>query len=85
MNDDLKSLELNVAKTHTCLICSKPKQRSLKNWYEKFIKIQNDDLEVVEETKYFGVQIDQHLEWKEYIKSERVSKTFIMFRNEIQA
>ena len=86
MNDDLKSLEswlkgnkisLNVAKTHSMLICSKSKQNSLKNSNDKLdLKIQEDSLEVVKKTKYLGVQIDQSLDWKEQIKyvSSKVSR-----------
>ena len=78
MNDDLMSLEswlkgnkisLNVAKTHTMLICSKSKQRALINSNEKLeIKVKGENLMAAEKVKYLGVQIDQNLEWKEHIK-----------------
>ena len=78
INDDLMSLEswlkgnkisLNVAKTHTMLICSKSKQKALINSNEKLeIKAKGENLMVVEKIKYLGVQIDQNLEWKEHIK-----------------
>ena len=78
MNDDLMSLEswlkgnkisLNVAKTHTMLICSKYKQRALINSNEKLdITVKDEKLMVVEKIKYLGVQTDQNLKWKEHIK-----------------
>ena len=33
------------------------------------LKIRNDELEVVQKTKYLGVQIDNKLDWKEHIKT----------------
>ena len=86
MNHDFMSLEswlkgnkifLNVAKTHTMLICSKSKQRALINSNEKLdIKVKDENLKIVEKIKYLGVQIDQNLEWKEHIKyiSSKVSR-----------
>ena len=86
MNHDFMSLEswlkgnkisLNVAKTHTMLICSKSKQRALINSNEKpDIKVKDENLKIVEKIKYLGVQIDQNLEWKEHIKyvSSKVSR-----------
>ena len=78
INDDLMSLEswlkgnkisLNVAKTHTMLICSKSKQKALINSNEKLdIKVKGENLMVVGKIKYLGVQIDQNLEWKEHNK-----------------
>ena len=77
MNDDLMSLEswlegskiLNVAKTHTMLICSMYKKRDLMNSNEKLdIKVKDENFMVVEKIKYLGVQIDQNLEWKEHTK-----------------
>ena len=78
INDDLRNLEtwlkgnkisLNVAKTHSMLICSRSKHRSIKNSDETFdLKIRENSLAIVDKTKYLGVQIDQNLDWKEHIK-----------------
>ena len=69
MNDDLMRLEsclkgnkisLNVAKTHTMLICSKSKKRApLTDSNEKIeIKVKNENLMAVGQIKGLGVQID---------------------------
>ena len=68
MNHDFMSLEswlqrnkisLNVAKAHTMLICSKSKQRALRNSNEKLdIKVKDENLKIVEKIKYLRVQID---------------------------
>ena len=63
-------LSLNVMKTHAMLISTKPKHKTLKNQGESLkLKIQNDELDVVQKTKYLGVQIDNKLDWKEHIKT----------------
>ena len=76
VNDDLRNLEtwlkgnkisLNVTKIHSMLICSKSQHRSIKNSDEIFgLKIRDKSLDIVEKTKYLGVQID--LDWMEHIK-----------------
>ena len=76
MNDDLIRLEslltgnkisLNFAKTHTMLISSISKQIALINPNEElYIEVKDENLMVFEKIEYF-VQIDQNLEWKEYI------------------
>ena len=78
INDDLRKLEtwfkgnkisLNVAKTHSMLICSKSKHRSIKISGKTFVPtIRDKSLDIVGTTKYLGVQIDQNLDWKEHIK-----------------
>ena len=78
VNDDLRNLEtwlkrnkipLNVTKTHSMLICSKCKHKSIKNSDETFgLKIRDKILNIVEKIKYLGVQVDQNLDWKEHIK-----------------
>ena len=87
LNDDLRILEtwlkgnkisLNVAITHSMLNCSKSKHRSIKNSDETFgLKMCDKSLDIVEKTKYLGVQIDQDLDWKEHIKyvASKVSKS----------
>ena len=86
INSDLKKLDtwlqgnklsLNVAKTHSMLISTKQKQNSLKIQNKDLdLTIRDNDLEVVEKTKYLGVQIDCSLDWKEQIKavSSKVSR-----------
>ena len=75
-------LSLNVMKTHAMLISTKPKHKTLMNQGESLkLKIRNDELEVVQRTKYLGVQIDSGLDWKEHIKtvSSKVSKSNWLF------
>ena len=70
-------LSLNVMKTHSMLISTKPKLKALKSKNESLrLKIQVDELDVVQRTKYLGVQIDDSLDWKEHIRiiSSKVSK-----------
>ena len=86
INSDLSKLEtwlqgnklsLNVAKTHSMLISTKQKLKSLKSRNEALdLKIRDNELEVVQKTKYLGVQIDCCLNWKEQINavSTKVSK-----------
>ena len=71
INSDLSKLEtwlqgnklsLNVAKTHSMLISTKQKHKSLKSRNEALeLKIRGNELEVVQKTKYLGVQIDCYL------------------------
>ena len=52
-------LSLNVMKTHSMLISTKPKLKALKSKNESLrLKIHEDELEVVQKTKYLAVQID---------------------------
>ena len=46
------------------------------NGFRKVLKIRDKKLEVIQKTKYLGVQIDNPLDWKEHIKivSSKVSK-----------
>ena len=64
-------------KTHALLISTKPKHKSLKNQDESLrLKIQNNELDIVQKTKYLGIQIDNTLDWKEHTKtiSSQVSR-----------
>ena len=62
-------LSLNVSKTYSMLIGSKPRLRSLNNSSKNLeLKIRTSRLEVVNKTKYLGVIIDNSLDWKEHIK-----------------
>ena len=86
INSDLKQLttwlqgnklSLNVAKTHSMLISTKQKHNILKSQNEVLeLNIRNNKLDVVQKTKYLGVQIDSSLDWKEQIKvvSTKVSR-----------
>ena len=68
---------MNVAKTHSILICTKQKHNSLKNQDIVLkLKMRNNELEVVTTTKHLGLQIDQSLDWEEQIKavSTKVSR-----------
>ena len=63
-------LSLNVAKTHSMLISTKQKHRIFKSQNEDIkLKIRDNELEVVNRTKYLGLQIDCSLDWKEQIKA----------------
>ena len=93
INEDLKNfdnwskgnkLSHNVMKTHSMLIFTKPKLKALKSKNESLrLKIQVDKLEVVQNTKYLGVQIDDSLDWKEHNKvtSSKVSKALKFLRH----
>ena len=86
INNDLKRLDtwlqgnklsLNVAKTHSMLITTKQKRNVLKSSNQNLeLNIRNNELDVVQKTKYLGVQIDCSLDWKEQIKavSAKVSR-----------
>ena len=86
INDDLTQVEkwlkgnklsLNVMKTHSMLISTKPKHKALKNKSESLkLNIRDNELEVVQKTKYLGLQIDNSLDWKEHVKtvSSKVSR-----------
>ena len=93
INSDLSKLEtwlqgnklsLNVAKSHSMLISTKQKHKSLKSRNEALdLKIRDNELEVVQKTKYLGVQIDCCLDWKEQIKavSTKVSRAISFLRH----
>ena len=70
-------LSLNVAKTQSMLIATKPKHRTLNNAAEKLnLEIRGRELDVFKKTKYLGVQVDNSLDWKEHLKavSSKVSR-----------
>ena len=79
INEDLKLLDkwlkgnklsLDVAKTKSMLICTKPKRRILENNDVKLtLMIRDRELDLVDEIKYLGVNVDDSLSWKEHIKS----------------
>ena len=70
-------LSFNVAKTHAILITTRQKRNVLKSTSENLdLNIRDNELDVVQKTKYLGVQIDFSLDWKEQIKavSAKVSR-----------
>ena len=70
-------LSLNVAKTHSMLITTKQKRNILQEKNLNLeLNIRESELEVVQKTKYLGVQILCSLDWKEHIKtvSAKVSR-----------
>ena len=93
INSDLRKLEtwlqgnklsLNVAKTHSMLISTKQKHNSLKSRSEALEpKMRDNELEVVQTTKYLRLQIDCSLDWKEQIKavSMKVFRAIGFFRH----
>ena len=63
-------LSLNVTKTHSMLITTKHKKKYLGISGQTFQPcIRETNVEVISNTKYLGVQIDEHLSWKEHIKA----------------
>ena len=86
INNDLKKLDawlqgnklsLNVTKTHSMLITTKQKRNILKSTDQNLeLSIRGKELDIVQKTKYLGVQIDCSLDWKEQIKavSAKVSR-----------
>ena len=61
-------LSLNVAKTRCMLITSKQKKKCLKASNEDLQPIHEENIKVVCNTKYIGVQIDENLTWKNQIE-----------------
>ena len=77
-------LSLNVMKSHSMFISTKPKLKALKSKNESLrLKIQVDEFEAVQKTKYLSVQIDDSLDWKEHNKvtSSKVSKALRFLRH----
>ena len=86
INSDLKQLDtwlqgnklsLNVAKTHSMLLSTKQRHNILQSQNKELeLKIRENRLEVVQKTKYLGVETDSSLDWKEQIKaiSTKVSR-----------
>ncbi len=64
------------------LISTKQKHKILKNGNIRLdLKIRDKELEVVQKTKYLGVQIDNSLDWEAQIKaiSTKVSRAIGFF------
>ena len=93
INSDLKKLEtwlqgnklsLNVAKTHSMLISTKQKDSSVRSQSKALeLKIRDNELVVVQKTKYLGVQIDCSLDWKEQVNTvaAKVSRAIDFLRH----
>ena len=86
MNRDLEDLDswlkgnklsLNIVKTQSMLIATKPRHKALNNTAENLkLEILGSELEVFTKTRYLGVQIDNRLDWNDHIKviSSKVSR-----------
>ena len=73
-----------MAKTHSMLISTKRKGSSLRSRNEALeLKIRDNELVAVQKIKYFGVQIDCSLDWKEQINAvaTKVSRAFGFLRH----
>ena len=93
INNDLKQLDiwlqgkklsLNVAKINSMLVSTKQRHNILKSRNEDLdLKIRDNELEIIQKTKYLGVQIDKSLNWKVHIKtvSTKVSRAIGFLNN----
>ena len=79
INEDLEKLDellmgnklsLNVAKTHSMLIASQQKHKSLAHSDIRCDpEIREKEIEIRSKAQYLGVQIDDNLNWKEHIRA----------------
>ena len=68
---------LNAIKTQSMLISTKQKHTTLRDQHPKLsLKIRDHEVEVVDTTKYLGLQVDTSLDWKYHVSvlSSKVSK-----------
>lgn len=56
-------------KAHSMLLSTKPKHKVLRQNENLHLKIHDNDIDVVQNTKYLGVQIHSSLDWKEHINA----------------
>ena len=73
-----KKFSLNAMKTQSMLISTKQKHTILRNQDQKLLlKIWDHELEVVDTTKYLGLQIDNAIDWERHVSalSSKVSKS----------
>ena len=87
LNQDLKALDkwlrgnklsLNVAKTQSMVISTKQKLAVLKSRTEQLdLHIHDNDLDGVQSIKYFGLHIDNTLDWKKHTLelSKKISRS----------
>ena len=64
-------LSLNVVKTQAMIVGSKPKIKKLKNNLSSFpsFKVGGEEINLVNETNYLGVMIDNCLTWESHISA----------------
>ena len=86
MNRDLEDLDswlkgnklsLNIVKTQSMLIATKPWHKVLNNAAENLkLEILGSELDIVTKIRYLGVQVDNSLDWNKHIKviSSKVSR-----------
>ena len=77
-------LLLNVSKTQSMLICTKPKHQTLRTAGDYIcLNIRGKELAVVEKVKYLEVQVDNSLDWKEQTKaiSSKVSEVLGLLKH----
>ena len=75
--DSRQQTFLKCCKTNFMHVSTKQKHNILKSRKEDSdLKIRDNELEIIQKTKYLGVQIDNSLNWKEHIKtvSTKVSR-----------
>ena len=65
------TLSLNVVKTQAMIIGSKPKIKKLKNNPSTLpsFKVGGEEIDLINETKYLGVVIDNCLTWESHISA----------------
>ena len=66
------------------LVATKQKHNILKGRNDDLdLKIRDNDLEIIQKTKYLGVQIDNSLNWKDHIKtvSTKVSRAIGLLKH----
>ena len=77
-------LSLNVSKTQSMLICTKPMHQNLKIALDNLcLNVRGNDLDVVQKVKYLAVQVDSSLDWEDQIKaiSSKVSKVLGLLKH----
>ena len=77
-------LSLNVSKTQSMLMCTKPKHQKLKIAGGNLcLIIRGNDQDVVQKVKYLGVQVDDSLDWKDQIRviSSKLSKALGLLKH----
>ena len=64
-------ISLNVVETQTMIIGSKPKIKKLKNNLRTppFFRVGGEEFDLIKETKYLGVVIDNCLSWESHISA----------------
>ena len=92
LNTDLKFLDnwlkgnrqsLNIAKTKSMVISTKPKHAAVKHQTDQLcLSIRNNPLEVVQSTKHLGVYVDNALDWKNHIQeiTKKISRSLALLK-----